>query len=91
MNSGTDLSRAPLGKEVSAAMDRVAKGYCNLEFDLNSGTRGSRHTHIELVLCQLTGAEAALVVNNNASAVLLGLTALAKKREVVISRSQAVE
>jgi len=72
-------------------MDIVAKGYCNLEFDLDSGVRGSRHTHIELILCQLTGAEAALVVNNNASAVLLGLTALAKKKEVIVSRSQAVE
>ncbi|MFQ5925464.1 MAG: L-seryl-tRNA(Sec) selenium transferase [Dehalococcoidia bacterium] len=87
----TNLGRAPLSPEASAAMDRVAKGYCNLEFDLDSGTRSSRHTHIEPILCQLTGAEAALVVNNNASAVLLGLTALAKKKEVVISRGQAVE
>ena len=87
----TNLGRAPLSQEASAAMDRVAKGYCNLEFDLDSGTRGSRNTHIERILCQLTGAEAALVVNNNAAAVLLGLTALAKKREIVISRGQAVE
>ncbi|MBA7679799.1 L-seryl-tRNA(Sec) selenium transferase [subsurface metagenome] len=72
-------------------MDTVAKGYCNLEFDLDSGRRGSRSTHIEQVLCQLTGAEAALVVNNNASAVLLALTALAKKKEVIVSRGQAVE
>ncbi len=71
----TNLGRAPLGQEALAAMDRVAKGYCNLEFDLDRGTRGSRHTHVEPILCQLTGAEAALVVNNNASAVLLGLTA----------------
>ncbi len=87
----TNLGRAPLSPEASVAMDRVAKGYCNLEFDLDSGTRDSRHAHIEPILCQLTGAEAALVVNNNASAVLLGLTALAKRREVIISRSQAVE
>jgi len=87
----TNLGRAPLGQEALAAMDRVAKGYCNLEFDLDRGTRGSRHTHVEPILCQLTGAEAALVVNNNASAVLLGLTALAKKKEVIISRGQAVE
>jgi len=72
-------------------MDTVAKGYCNLEFNLDSGTRGSRHTHIEQLLCQLTEAEAALVVNNNASAVLLGLTALARRREVLVSRGQAIE
>jgi len=87
----TNLGRAPLSEEASAAMDRVAKGYCNLEFDLNSGTRGSRHIHIDHVLCQLTKAEAALVVNNNASAVLLALTALANKKEVIVSRGQAVE
>jgi len=86
----TNLGRAPLSKEAIAAMDAAANGYCNLEFDLDSGRRGSRNTHIEPILCQLTGAEAALVVNNNASAVLLGLTALAKKKEVIISRGQAV-
>ncbi len=87
----TNLGRAPLSQEASAAMDRIAKGYCNLEFDLNSGTRGSRHIHLDHVLCQLTGAETALVVNNNASAVLLALTALANKKEVIVSRGQAVE
>ena len=87
----TNLGRAPLSKEAAVAMDVMAKGYSNLEFDLDSGTRGSRHVHIESLLCQLTGAEAALVVNNNASAVLLGLTALAKRKEVIVSRGQAVE
>ncbi|MFC2051654.1 L-seryl-tRNA(Sec) selenium transferase [Chloroflexota bacterium] len=87
----TNLGRAPLSREAIAAMDMVAKGYCNLEFNLDSGTRGSRHTHVEQILCRLTGAEAALVVNNNASAVLLGLTALAKKKEVIVSRGQAIE
>ena len=87
----TNLGRAPLSQEAIAAMDLASKGYCNLELDLDSGTRGSRNIHIEQVLCQLTGAEAALVVNNNASAVLLGLTALAKRREVIVSRGQAVE
>jgi len=87
----TNLGRAPLSQEALDAMDRVAKGYCNLEFDLHSGTRGSRHTHIEPILCHLTGAEAALVVNNNASAVLLGLTALARRKEVIVSRGQAIE
>ena len=87
----TNLGRAPLSKETTAAMDAVAKGYCNLELDLNSGQRGSRHTHAEQLLCQLTGAEAALVVNNNASAVLLALTVLTKRKEVIVSRGQAVE
>ena len=68
----TNLGRAPLSKEAMAAMEVASKGYCDLEFNLDSGTRGSRNTHIEHLLCQLTGAEAALVVNNNASAVLLG-------------------
>lgn len=87
----TNLGRAPLSRETTDAMNRIAKDYCNLEFDLDSGRRGSRHTHIEQLLCQLTGSEAALVVNNNAAAVLLALTALAKKKEVIVSRSQAVE
>jgi len=86
----TNLGRAPLSREAIAAMDAVANGYCTLEFDIDSGTRGSRHTHVEPILCRLTGAEAALVVNNNASAVLLALTALAKKKEIIISRGQAV-
>ena len=72
-------------------MEDVGRGYSNLEFDLASGNRGSRHVHVEGLLCQLTGAEAALVVNNNAAAVLLGLTALAKRKEVIVSRGQAVE
>jgi L-seryl-tRNA(Ser) seleniumtransferase len=87
----TNLGRAPLSQETIAAMNAVAKGYSNLEFDLSSGTRGSRQVHIEVLLCQLTGAEAALVVNNNASAVLLGLTALARRKEVIVSQGQAVE
>jgi len=87
----TNLGRAPLSREAMAAMDAVAKGYCNLEFELDSGTRGSRQTHIEPILCQLTGAEGALVVNNNAAAVLLGLTAFARRKEVIVSRGQAVE
>jgi L-seryl-tRNA(Ser) seleniumtransferase len=87
----TNLGRAPLSKEAMAAMEVASKGYCDLEFNLDSGTRGSRNTHIEQLLCQLTGAEAALVVNNNASAVLLGLTALARKKEVIVSRGQSVE
>src|SRR4030043_162801 len=87
----TNLGRAPLSKEAAMAMGLVAMGFCNLEFDLDSGARGSRDVYIEQLLCQLTGAEAALVVNNNAAAVLLVLTALAKKKEVIVSRGQAVE
>ena len=87
----TNLGRAPLSKEATTAMELVARGYCNLELDLDNGARGSRNVHIERLLCQLTGAEAALVVNNNASAVLLALTALAKRKEVIVSRGQAVE
>jgi L-seryl-tRNA(Ser) seleniumtransferase len=87
----TNLGRAPLSLEAIAAMDEASKGFCDLEFNLDSGTRGHRNAHIEQLLCQLTGAEAALIVNNNASAVLLGLTALARKKEVIVSRGQAVE
>ena len=87
----TNLGRAPLSEEAIAAMNNVSRGYNNLEFDMESGERGSRHTHIESLLCRLTGAEEGLVVNNNASAVLLGLSALAKRKEVIVSRGQAVE
>ena len=86
----TNLGRAPLSDEATAAIEECA-GYTNLEIDLDSGKRGSRQVHIESLLCQLTGAEAALVVNNNASAVLLALSALAKRKEVIVSRGQAVE
>ena len=87
----TNLGRAPLSREAIAAMDAVGSDYCNLEFDLAGGRRGSRNTHLEPILCELTGAEAALVVNNNAAAVLLALSALAKRKEVIVSRGQAVE
>jgi L-seryl-tRNA(Ser) seleniumtransferase len=87
----TNLGRAPISAEAVVAMDEVSRGYSNLEFDLETGNRGSRHTHIESLLCRLTGAEAGIVVNNNAAAVLLGLSALAKHKEVIVSRGQAVE
>src|SRR3990170_1618752 len=87
----TNLGRAPLSDEALEAMTAVARGYSNLEFDLEEGERGSRHVHLEEQLRRLTGAEAAMAVNNNASAVLLALSALAMHREVVISRSQLVE
>jgi L-seryl-tRNA(Ser) seleniumtransferase len=87
----TNLGRAPLSREAVTAMENVSRNYSNLEFDLDSGKRGSRQVHIEQILCQLSGAEAAMVVNNNASAVLLGLIALARRKEVSVSRGEAVE
>jgi L-seryl-tRNA(Ser) seleniumtransferase len=87
----TNLGRAALSREALDAMEQVSQGYSNIEFEVESGRRGSRQSLIEPLLCRLTGAEAAFVVNNNASAVLLGLAALAKRKEVVVSRGQAVE
>jgi L-seryl-tRNA(Ser) seleniumtransferase len=87
----TNLGRAPLGADVLAAMAQVGQGYSNLEFDLEAGRRGSRYVHAEALLRHLTGAEASLLVNNNAGAVLLVLSALARGREVIISRGQLVE
>ena len=87
----TNLGRAPLSRETLAAMQAAAGVYSNLEYDLKSGKRGSRSIHAEAILQQLTGAESALVVNNNAAAVLLTLSALAHSKPVVIANSQLVE
>lgn len=87
----TNLGRAPLSATAIAAMDAASRGYSNLEFDLESGKRGSRLVHAETLLRRLSGAEAAVVVNNNAAAVLLVLSALAHRKGVVIARSQLVE
>ena len=87
----TNLGRAPLSRAAMHAAEEAAFGYSNLEFDLDSGRRGSRQAQLESLLRQITGAEAALAVNNNASAVLLGLLALASGREVIVSRAEAVE
>ncbi len=87
----TNLGRAPLSVAAQTAMQMVSRGYSNLEYDLDRGERGSRHVHLEALLTRLTGAEAALVVNNNAAAVYLALIALAAGREVIVSRGQAVE
>lgn len=87
----TNLGRAVLAPQAVAAVTAVAGSYNNLEFDLETGERGSRYAHVEALLCHLTGAEAALVVNNNAAAVLLALSALAHGREAIVSRGELVE
>jgi L-seryl-tRNA(Ser) seleniumtransferase len=87
----TNLGRAPLCRSALEAIQSVAASYSNLEFDLQSGSRGHRHTHVEGLLCRLTGAEAATVVNNNAGALVLALAALAGGKEVVVSRGEMVE
>jgi len=87
----TNLGRSPLSKDAIQAMQRAAQGYSDLELDLLTGRRGSRQAHISNLVARVTGAEAALVVNNNASAVMLGLAAIAGGKEVIVSRGEAVE
>ena len=87
----TNLGRAPLSRSSFEAMRVAAAGYSDLEFDLAEGKRGSRQQHVSDLICQTTGAEAALAVNNNASAVMLGLAAIAAGKEVIVSRGEAVE
>ena len=87
----TNLGRAPLSMDAMEAMVQASEGYSNLEYDLPNGTRGSRQAHVQALLRHLTGAEDAIVVNNNAAAVLLGLSALARGREVIVSRGEEVE
>ncbi len=87
----TNLGRAPLSNQALQAVANAAQSYSDLEFDLQQGERGSRQAHVASLLCQVTGAEAALVVNNNASAVMLGLAAQAVERQVIVSRGEAVE
>ena len=87
----TNLGRAPLSQDALRAIQKMASGYCTLEYDLDRGERGSRSLHAEALLTHLTGAEDAIVVNNNAAAVLLVLSVLARHRKVIISRTQLVE
>lgn len=87
----TNLGRAPLSEMVLKSIQSVSEGYSNLEFDLDNGQRGYRYSHVESILTRLTGAESALVVNNNSGAVLLALTALGRGREAVVSRGELVE
>ena len=87
----TNLGRSVLSEAAAAAVQRVAAGYSTLEYDVESAERGSRHVHVESLLCKLTGAEAALAVNNNAAAVMLGIAALARGKQAIVSRGQLVE
>lgn len=87
----TNLGRSLIAEEAIERLQRICRHYSNLEYDLDEGRRGSRYVHAEAILCELTGAEAALVVNNNAAAVLLTLNTLANGREVIVSRGQLVE
>lgn len=87
----TNLGRAPLSETAIKAISDVAAGYSNLELDLNSGKRGKRAPFVEELVCNLTGAEAALAVNNNAAAMLLALSGLAQGKEVIISRGELIQ
>ena len=87
----TNLGRAPLSEAALERVREVGRGYSNLEYDLSAGTRGSRQDHVAGILRRLTGSEAALVVNNNAAAVLLALAALAEGRDVLVSRGELIE
>lgn len=87
----TNMGRSVLAEEARQAVMRAATGYCNLELDLTTGGRGSRHALVEELICRITGAEAALVVNNNAAAVLLVLDTFCKGGEVIVSRGELVE
>jgi L-seryl-tRNA(Ser) seleniumtransferase len=87
----TNFGRAPLARTAAERIATLSTGYTNLEYDLAAGTRGKRDVHAERLICRLTGAEAAVVVNNNAAATLLALASLASGREVIISRGELVE
>ncbi len=87
----TGLGRAPFSPSAQAHVNKIMQGYTNLELDMESGKRGVRHEHVSKMLCHLTGAEAAVVVNNNAAAVFIALNTLAFNREAIVSRGQLVE
>lgn len=87
----TNLGRAGLSDNACNKLIEIAQGYSNLEYDIKKGSRGSRHSHIEKIITKITGAEAAMVVNNNAAATMLCLSAMAEDKEVIVSRGELVE
>lgn len=87
----TNLGRAGLSSCACENVMKIAKGYSTLEYSVKKGVRGSRHSHVERILCKITGAEAAMVVNNNAAATMLCLSAIAEDKEVIVSRGELVE
>ncbi|MEG0005098.1 MAG: L-seryl-tRNA(Sec) selenium transferase, partial [Clostridium sp.] len=87
----TNLGRAVIAQSAIDAVINVSRGFNNLEYDLDLGERGSRYSHVEELICKITGAEAALVVNNNAAAVMLALSTICKGKEAIVSRGQLVE
>lgn len=87
----TNLGRAGLSPSACANVMKIAKGYSTLEYNVKKGARGSRHSHVESIICKITGAEAAMVVNNNAAATMLCLSAMAEDKEVIVSRGELVE
>ncbi len=87
----TNLGRARLSENACRHVVRTAEGYSTLEYDVKKGTRGSRHDHVEHIITKITGAEAAMVVNNNAAATMLCLSAMAQGKEVIVSRGELVE
>ncbi|MGN0262108.1 MAG: L-seryl-tRNA(Sec) selenium transferase, partial [Eggerthellaceae bacterium] len=87
----TNLGRSSLAKAAKAAVDDVMDGYCTLEYDIDAMARGSRHSHCESLICQITGAEAAIAVNNNAAAVMMVLSEFARGHEAVVSRGELIE
>ena len=87
----TNLGRAGLSPSACENVMKIAKGYSTLEYNVKKGARGSRHSHVEQLICKITGAEAAMVVNNNAAATMLCLSAMAEEKEVIVSRGELVE
>lgn len=87
----TNLGRAPIGQEHMKHIAEIATGYSNLEYNLEAGKRGERYSHFEELLCKITGAEAAMAVNNNAAAVMLVLSSLGRGGEVIVSRGELIE
>ena len=87
----TNLGRAPIGERHMRHIADIAMNYSNLEYNLEAGARGERYSHFEKLLCKITGAEAAMAVNNNAAAVMLILSTMGKGKEVIVSRGELVE